>query len=171
VLVALGMARSAERHRVWRNEAFFTVRTVQDAPRSYRARRAYGEVLFLLGRQDLALEAYERAKALAPAGNVWRVRNDLARRYRAMGESEREVGELQKSLAEAPGQEDTRGHLIAAYLLLGRYADAARQIDTALARGGQPQVFRGLRALADSAARAGAPPGSIRVRPVTDPTG
>ncbi len=54
-----------------------------------------------------------------------------------------------------------------AYLALGAYAEAARQADTALARGASVQVFGGLRTLADSAARAGAPPGSIRIRVVT----
>jgi tetratricopeptide (TPR) repeat protein len=168
-LVVLGVVRSAERQRVWRNEAFFTVRGVQDAPKSYRAQRAYGEVLFFLGRKDLALEAYDRAKSLAPTGQVWRVRNDLARRYRGSGETQLEVEELQRSLDELPSQEDTRGHLIAGLLLLGRYADAARQIDSALARGAPQEAFRELRALADSAARTGAPPGSIRVRPVVEP--
>ena len=169
VLAVLGIVRSAERQRVWRNEAFFSVRGVQDAPASYRAQRAYGEVLFFLGRNELALDAYRRALALAPAGHAWRVRNDLARRYRDQGLTASEVIELEESLRESPGQEDTRGFLIAGYLLLGRYADAAAQVDSALGRGGKPEVYRDLRVLADSAARVGAPPGSIRIRPVTEP--
>jgi hypothetical protein len=166
VLAVLGVARSAERQRVWRNEAFFSVRGVQDAPRSYRAQRAYGEVLFMLGRNDLALAAYGRAVELAPPGHAWRVHNDLARRFRAMGETEREVEELRRSLEMEPGQEDSRGYLISAYLLLGKYAEAKAEVDAALARGGAREVFGSLRTLADSAAAAGAPPGSIRVRPV-----
>ena len=169
VLLALGLLRSAERQRVWRNEAFFSVRGVQDAPMSYRAQRAYGEVLFMLGRNDLALAAYARAVELAPAGHAWRVHNDLARRWRAMGETEREIEELQRSLSGAPEQQDTRGYLIAAYLLLGKYREAAAEIEAALVRGAQPETYRNLRRLADSAAAAGAPPGSIRVRPVTEP--
>ena len=83
-----------------------------------------------------------------------------------MGETEREVEELRRSLELEPGQEDSRGFLISAYLLLGKYAEAKAEIDSALARGGAREVFGSLRTLADSAAAVGAPPGSIRVRPV-----
>jgi 4-amino-4-deoxy-L-arabinose transferase-like glycosyltransferase len=170
VLVLLGIGRSAERQRVWRNEAFLTVRTVQDAPRSYRAQRAYGDVLFNLGHDSLALAAYGEALRLAPAGHAWRVRNDLARRYRVRGETAREVEQLRRSLEELPSQGDVRGYLISGYLLLGRYADAAREVDSAVAHGGRPDLFRRLREIADSAARVGAPPGSIRIRMVTEPS-
>jgi protein O-mannosyl-transferase len=163
-LVLAGVLRSVERQRVWRNEAFLAARSVQDAPRSFRTQRAYGDVLFELGQRDLALEAWQRAVTLAPRGGVWRVRNDIAREFRAAGESGPEAEELRASLAEEPGQEDARGYLIAAYLALGRYDSAAGEADSALARGGKPEVFGRLRALADSAARAGAPPGSIRIR-------
>jgi hypothetical protein len=169
VLLALaGVARSAERHRIWRSEAIFSVRGVQDAPRSFRAQRAYGNVLFDLGLKDLALEAYGKALELsAPTGHTWRVRNDLAARFRAGGESASEAEQLRLSLEENPDQEDSRGYLVAALLAMGQYDQAARQADTALARGDSPAVFQGLRALADSAARAGAPPGSVRIRVVT----
>ena len=169
ILAVAGLARSVERQRVWRNEGFLTARTVQDAPRSYRAQRAYGDMLFNLGQPALALEAYAGALRLVPAGHAWRVRNDLARRFRAMGETAREAEQLRQSLAESPAQGDTRGYLISALLLLGRYADAAGQVDSALAHGAKPDVFQKLRQLADSAARVGAPPGSVRIRIVTEP--
>lgn len=163
VLTVAGVARSAERHRIWRNEAFFSVRTVQDAPRSYRAQRAYGEVLFGLGQDSLAMDAYRRALALAPAGFQWQVRNDLARRFRAMGAAGPEVEQLEASLRERPDQEDARGYLISALLVLGKYKEAVAQADTALSRGGNATAFRAVRALADSADRVSAPPGSIRI--------
>jgi len=171
VLVVAGVARSAERHRVWRNEAFLSVRGVQDAPRSFRAQRAYAEVLFDLNQRELAEAAYREALTLAPPSHRWRVRNDLARRYRALGETAPEVDQLRASLAEQPRQEDTRGYLIVALLALGRYPEAAAQADSALAAGATPQVFTGLRAVADSAARAAAPPGSVRIRLQTGPAG
>jgi tetratricopeptide (TPR) repeat protein len=168
-LVVAGVARSIERQRTWRNEAFFSVRAVQDAPLSYRTQRAYGEVLFELGRRDLALAAYRRALELTPPGHAWRVRNDLARRLRALGETALESEQLVASLAERPDQLDTRGFLIAAFLALGRYPEAAGQADSALAHGGDPGVFQGLRALADSAARVGAAPGTVGVQLTTMP--
>ncbi len=167
VLVAAGGLRSAERHGVWRNEETLSVRSAEDAPRSYRMQKAYGYALFESGRRERAIEAYQRAVALAPANQVWRVRNDLARRYWEEGKDQEALDQLRQSMIAAPDQEETWNYLILAYLALGAYAEAARQADTALARGASVQVFGGLRTLADSAARAGAPPGSIRIRVVT----
>ncbi|MFI5228191.1 MAG: hypothetical protein ACHQWU_03925 [Gemmatimonadales bacterium] len=164
LIVAAGIARSAERERVWRNDAFLSVRTVQDAPRSFRAQRAYADVLFAIGQRQLALDAYDRARALAPRGSVWRVRNDFARALRGQSDRPAEATQLRQSLAERPDQDDDRGYLIAADLATGDYRAASLEADTALAGGGKPEVFRGLKAIADSAARANAPPGSIRIQ-------
>jgi predicted Zn-dependent protease len=79
------------------------------------------------------------------------------------------VGELQASLSVDPDQEETWNYLVLANLAQGAYADAARHAEEAMARGGSVQLFGGLRTLADSAARAGAPPGSIRIRVVPGP--
>ncbi|HET9274678.1 MAG TPA: tetratricopeptide repeat protein, partial [Gemmatimonadales bacterium] len=168
-LALAGILRSAERHRVWRNEAFLAARSVQDAPRSFRTQRAYASVLFQLGQRELALEAYRRASELAPRGNAWQVRNDLARWFRETGEPGPEAEQLRASLEDRPEQEDIRAYLVAAYLALGSYESAAREADSALARGGNQQVFRGLRSLADSALRSGAPPGTVRIRIGTGP--
>jgi protein O-mannosyl-transferase len=164
VLVAASVARSVERERVWRNDPFLSVRTVQDAPRSFRAQRAYADVLFAIGQPQLALDAYARALALAPRASVWRVRNDFARALRGQGDRSSEAVQLRQSLAERPDQDDDRGYLIAADLATGDYRAAALEADTALARGGKLEVFRGLKAIADSAARVKAPVGSIRIQ-------
>lgn len=163
LLVVAGIARSVERQRVWRNDAFLAVRSVQDAPTSYRTQRIFGDVAFDLQQPALAAQAYDRALALAPTEQRWRVHNDIARTFRRVGDRAAEAANLRESLAARPDQEDARGLLIAADFALGRYDDAARQADSALARGATPDVFRGLRQLADSAARVGAPAGSIHV--------
>jgi hypothetical protein len=162
-LVVAGIARSAERQRVWRNDAFLAVRSVQDAPNSFRAQRIFGDVAFDLQQTQLAEQAWARALELAPAEQRWRVHNDIARTFRRRGDRVAEAANLHASLADRPDQEDARGYLIAADLALGKYDEAARQADSALARGATPAVFGGLRRLADSAARADAPPGSIQV--------
>jgi hypothetical protein len=163
LLMSLGLGRSIERQRVWRDDAFLAVRTVQDAPRSFRAQRIFGDVAFDLRQPRLGLAAFTRALDLAPPAQRWRVHNDIARTFRRMGDVAAEADHLRSSLAQRADQEDTRGYLIAADLALGAYAEARRLADSAVARGDARTVFDGLRRLADSAEKAGAPPGSIRV--------
>lgn len=162
-LVIAGVLRSAERHRVWRHDGFLSVRTASDAPRSFRAQRAYADVLFEIRQPDAAHAAYARALEHAPAPLRWRVHNDYARQLRAQGDRAGEIRELLASLAQRPDQEDARGYLVAALLEQGRYDDAAAQADSAFARGARRDVFLGLKAVADSARRAAAPPGSVRI--------
>jgi predicted Zn-dependent protease len=165
VLLVAGVARSAERHRAWRDEATFVARIVADSPRSWRAQRAHGQLLFESGNRDQeAVHAYRRAIALAPASHVWRVRNDLARRFWEIGANELAVVELRASLSEGPGQRETSYYLIVGYMTVGAYADAIREADSAMARGHSSAVFGELRALADAARRVGAPPGSLGIR-------
>ena len=167
ILVVAGVARSIERQRVWRDDAFLAVRTVQDAPLSFRAQRIFGDVAFDLQRMEIATTAYDEALNLAPPAQRWRVRNDIARTYRRAGQTKIEAEHLRASLADRPEQQDTRGYLISAELSLGNYNDAARQADTALVHGGDPAIFKGLRQVADSAAKINAPAGSVRVRLTT----
>lgn len=169
VLAAAGVLRSAERHRVWRHDGFLAVRTASDAPRSFRAQRAYADALFEIGQVEAAHRAYAKAISLSPPALQWRVRNDYARRLRARGDRAAEAEQLAASLALRPDQHDEHGHLVAAYLALGRYADAARQADSAMAHGAPRDVFAGFRELADSAARVDALPGSVRVQLNTEP--
>jgi hypothetical protein len=164
LLVVAGVGRSVERQRVWRHDGFLAVRSVQDSPRSFRAQRAYADVLFELRQPASARRAYEAAIALSPPSLTWRVRNDYARQLRSRDAREAEVEQLRASLAANQDQDDARGYLVSALLALGRYEEAAREADTARARGGRSEVFAGLRALADSARRAGAPPGSVIVQ-------
>ncbi|HEX7023600.1 MAG TPA: hypothetical protein VF187_02180, partial [Gemmatimonadales bacterium] len=168
-LVLAGVVRSAARHRVWHDEAEQTVLSAEDAPKSWRTQQALGYHLFESGRKPEAVLTYRRAIALAPRRHAWRVRNDLARRYFAEGDNQGAIDELRASLTEAPDREESWNYLILAELALGDYGAAARDADTVMARGGSPELFGGLRALADSAARDHAPPGSIRIRIRTGP--
>ena len=164
VIVATLAVRSADRHRDWRNDAVFRVRSAEDAPRSWRTQLSYASHLFDLGSRGPALERYQRALDLAPTSERWRVRNDLAEHHFAVEETAAAVEQLRASLAEDPGQESTRHYLVLGLLALGRYQEAGAEADSARVRGGSPAVFDELRVLADSASRLGVPPGGIKIR-------
>ena len=171
LLVLAGVLHSGRRHGVWRDDSTYAIRTAQEAPRSWRAQKAAGYAYFQAGQADASLAGYQRALELAPKGEVWQVRNDLARRLFELDDSQLAVEQLRLSLATAPDRVETRHYLVLGLLTLGRYREAAAEADSAVAHGGGSELFGGLRALADSAQRAGAPPGSIRVRVVTGAVG
>jgi tetratricopeptide (TPR) repeat protein len=164
LVIGAGVVRSTLRQADWRSEAVFIERAARDAPRSWRTQKAYGALLFERGQEASGLAAYDRSLRLAPPGLAWRVRNDLALRYWEKGENREAARQLRLSLADAPEAMDTRHYLVVAHLVLGEYPEAMAAADSALRRGGDPALFAGLRALADTAQRASAPPGSIRVR-------
>ncbi len=166
IAVIAGVVRSASRWPAWQDETAYVRAMVADSPRSFRAQRAHGEVLFLAGRRAEGIAAYGQAIQYAPAGEVWRVRNDLARRYFEEGQAALAVEQLLVSRREAPLEQETWNYLILGYLNLGEYPTARDEADAALARGFSAEVFGDLRALADTALKAGAPRGSIRVRVV-----
>jgi len=124
-LVVAGVARSAERHGVWRQEQYFWYRAARDSPRSWRAQYAYGEVLFGLGLRAEAEAAFATAMAAAP--EPWRLRTVLARWLRDLGDDAAAVRELRVSLAMRPTQPQARAELVAALIALGRYQEAARE--------------------------------------------
>jgi protein O-mannosyl-transferase len=163
LLVIAGVARSIERFSVWRDDSTYALRTGLDAPRSWRAQMARAEILFRSGERDAGEAGYREAVALAPPNWVWRVRNDLARRFLEIDEVAPAAVQLESSLAAVPDKEETRHYLVLSYLALARYEEAAEQADSALARGFNPELFTGLRALADTLLMEGAPPGSLRV--------
>jgi hypothetical protein len=164
LVVLAGVLRSAERQGIWRNETAFRIRSAQDAPRSWRTQLSYGTALFETEQRTPALEAYQRARALAPEQRQWRVRNDLAQRYFEVEETQLAVEQLRASLEVSPEIEETRHYLVLGYLALGAYARAGAEADSALARGFSRELFSGLRALADTAARHRVPPGAIKIR-------
>lgn len=166
-LVLAGTVRSSRRHAVWQSDDRYALETARDAPRSWRAQKAAGYALFEAERPEEAIEAYQKALELAPRQDVWQVRNDLARRLFRVGENALAAEQLRLSLETSPGLEETRNYLVLALLALGDYTKAAAEADSALIRGHSRELFEGLRSLADSAARVGAPPGSIRIRIIT----
>lgn len=161
-LAIVGIGRTAVRLTDWRDEWLLSVRSARQAPNSYKVQQAYANTLYEISQPQMGTAAYRRALELAPASVRWQVHNNFAASLRAVGATEAEVEQLAASLRIRPDQAEPRGHLIAAYLLLGRYEDAIRAADDALKRGSF-RFFEDMKALADSALRVQAPPGSIKI--------
>lgn len=162
LLVLLGLARSALRHRTWRDETALTLAAVRDSPRSWRAQWNYGELLFERGDTTGGFAAYRRTFALAPRTAF--ARNALARRLRNLGDDRRALEQLNLSLREIPGQVEATSELVATLIALGRYSESKTIADRIIAFENSPPSMVMLSRLADSARLAGAPPGAVRIR-------
>jgi len=122
VLLA-GSARTAERNRIWHDDATFAFATARDAPRSAKAQFNLGVFLEEHGDLRRAEAAYRRAAALAPewADPPYNRGGALLRMHRA----EEAVGELRRAVDLAPGQRRYSLNLGVALNRAGRYAEAA----------------------------------------------
>ena len=166
LLVVAGAVRSGIRQLDWRNHFYFWSRTVEDAPLSYRAHHAFGQLLWDLDYRASAVTSYHTAIALYP--RTWWIRNELANRFRHRGECYPALELYAESLRIEPDQPAVRASRIACWLHLGRYEEAVEEADLAIAAGRALEDFRAYRAVADSAARVGAPPGTVQLV-VADP--
>lgn len=162
VLAALGLTKSWNRQRIWRNDGVLWAASARDAPRSFRVQYALGDVLFDINRPDLGIGAYRKAIAFAP--KPCPILNDFARNLRRVGNDSAAAEELRLSLDECTEQPDAEAELIAAEIAMGRYGPASDAARSAARRWNKASVFPGLERVADSARVVGAAPGSIRLR-------
>lgn len=166
LLVAAGVVRSSLRHRDWRGHVHYWAQTVLDAPTSYRAQHAFAQLLWMGGHERAALAGYNTAMALYPP--AWWIRNELGNRFRVRGDCYPALDLYAESLRIEPEQPAVRASRIACFLHLGRYEEAIAEADAAILAGRAVADFVGYRAVADSAARVGALPGTVRLK-VADP--
>lgn len=159
VLLGLGAARSASRQTVWRDLASLWYQTVLDAPESYRAQRAYGEVLFEVGMQGSAEKHYLRAIEIFP--NAWPLLLDFADKLRTHGHCDAALPYYYKVLALTPQQSGPRASEIACLVYLGDYAKASSEALLGGSYGIQNGTFSMYRHIADSARAANAPPKTV----------
>ena len=163
LLLVLGVYRSATRHPDWSDMFnYWYVTANRDAPASFRAHHALGEMYLLADAYGLAEQEFRTSIALAPPheSNVYLAYADMLRR-RGFCYPAAEL--YQRSLRINSGAQAVRMSLIACLIQLGRYPDALAEIGKGIPLGEHTAAWLGLRAAADSALKAGAPPGSIRV--------
>ncbi|HSB52779.1 MAG TPA: tetratricopeptide repeat protein, partial [Gemmatimonadales bacterium] len=150
VLCLLGVARSAVRLPVWRDNTTLFGTTVVDAPRSYWAWRNWAGDLVLTDHPAEARAAYQHSLALFDRDPT--VYDDLASFERRSGRCDLAIAHFRASLAIDSTRYMTTSRLIGCLTLVGDY-DAAR----ALARGAMAagrKEFGSLLQLVDSVAAA-----------------
>ena len=148
LLLAAGIARSARRQLVWRDNATLFAQTVIDAPLSYRAHWAWGERLFDLERPAEAEREFRIAIALFDRDAA--LFAELGRVYRERGLCGPAAPLLERAVQLAPYDAPARADLAACLVWLGRLGEARRHGVTGLATGEHPDVFRRLVAISDS---------------------
>ena len=166
LLLVLGAYRSAARHPDWSDMFnYWYVTANRDAPQSFRAHHALGEMYLLADAYGLAEQEFRLSMALAPphVSDVYLAYADMLRRR---GFCNPAVALYRKSLDIDPQVHGVRMSLVACLIRLGRYPDALQEIGKGIPLGEHTATWLGLRNTADSALRAGAPPGTV---PVTLP--
>lgn len=163
LLLVLGVYRSATRHPVWSDMFnYWYVTATEDAPRSFRAHHALGEMYLLAGADGRAEQEFRLSIALAPphVSDVYLVYANLLRRR---GFCVPAVELYRKSLAANPAGDPVRASLVACLIEMGKYPEALEEISKGIPAGEQTRTWLRLRETAHRALETGAPPGSVRV--------
>lgn len=151
VLLTLGLARSIDRQRVWKNNDVFINQLVKDAPDGYRAHFLRARHMGEIGRYDEMQREYHRAIGLFPydAAMVTQIAAD----YHASGYCKPVISMLRWSYAVEPQSAEGRVAYVQCLAHEGQWAVAREQALTGLSLVRPPDVHR-LRAFvakADSA--------------------
>ena len=163
LLLVLGLYRSATRHPDWSDMFnYWYVTANRDAPKSFRAHHALGEMYLLADAYGRAEQEFRLAIDLAPphVSNVYLAYADMLRR-RDLCHPAAEL--YRRSLRISPGEHAVRMSLVACLIRLGSYPEALQETARGVPFGQHTATWLRLRDAADSAQRAGAPPGSVRV--------
>ncbi|MEO6067022.1 MAG: hypothetical protein ABIQ41_03435 [Gemmatimonadales bacterium] len=162
-LLGLGAIRSAVRFADWRNRPTFLAVQVVDAPDSWRARIAFG--LLLTEIADTLHGRMEIRRAIRSLPDQPLIAKSLVDRMRLLkGECLGPTVVYEEILLLSPGRSDVRGSLVACQLWLGRWSEARAEAARGVASGLDPDYFRYVMTVADSAAAAHAGAATVRLR-------
>ena len=146
----LGIVRSRERQRVWRDNETLFAQTVRDAPASYRAQFFYGQSLFESGQRGDGEKHLRLAIQLNPMRADVSPLNYLATQYRDAGMCRAALPLYEQAIVNDPARPDVRYGLAACLLTTGRIADGRRIAEDGVRRGDLRGLFETLIAHADS---------------------
>ena len=151
LLLALGVVRSVDRQRVWKNNEVFFDQLVKDAPNSYRAHFLRARVMGEHSRYTEMQREYHTAIGLFPydVGMMMQVAAD----YHASGQCRPVISMLRWSFEVEPKAADGRVPYVQCLAHEGRWAEARSEALTGLHLVRPPDVrrLRALVAQADSA--------------------
>ena len=151
LLLALGVARSVDRQRVWKNNEVFFDQLVKDAPNSYRAHFLRARVMGEHARYTEMQREYHTAIGLFPydVGMMMQVAAD----YHASGQCRPVISMLKWSFVVEPKAAEGRVPYVQCLAFEGRWAEARSEALTGLHLVRPPDVrrLRALVAQADSA--------------------
>jgi hypothetical protein len=147
-LLLLGVAASAFRQRVWRDDDTLFAQTVVDAPMSYKAHMAYAAMLFEQHRRKAAFEEMRLAHALFPQDLG--VLQFAAEQYSTVEGCNMAVGVFARILAKDPRRAESRVGLVKCLTAMGRFGDARKTIRQGLATGESMGAFQRLLVINDS---------------------
>ena len=163
ILLILGVYRSTSRHPVWADQFGLWYDTAnRDAPLSYRAHHALAEMYFLAGSEGRAEKEYRLAIELSPT-KISQVYLDYANRLRLKGICYPAIQLYREALVMHPNNMAARASLVACYMHLGQYREALAEARLGISYDWQRPTWLALRNTADSALRAGAAPGSVKL--------
>jgi protein O-mannosyl-transferase len=168
VLLILGTARSTTRHPVWADQFGLWYDTAnRDAVKSYRAHHALAELYYLAGSEGRAEPEYRLAIAYSPP-RIGQVYLDYANKLRLRGHCYPAAQLYRKLLEIHPNNMAARASLVACLMNLGQYREARSVALIGVSYDWQLSSWQALRAAADSALRASAEPGSVKLTLVND---
>jgi hypothetical protein len=163
ILVLLGTLKSTTRHTTWQNQFRLWYHTANvDAPKSFRAHEALADTYFQLGIEGMAEPEYRIAVSYAPR-TFTRPATAYADRLRMRGHCFPAARIYRDVLEIRPSYGSIRMALVACLLDLGRYREAKFHSRMGASFDWSLPVFQWTLAIADSAERVNAPPGSVRV--------
>lgn len=165
ILLILGTFRSNTRHQVWSDQFTLWYQTAnEDAPRSFRAHEALAETYFRLGLERLAEEEYRLAVQFSPR-TLSRPTMEYAGKLRLRGFCYPAADLYRKVVAAQPNHQAARLALGACLVDIGFYREAMFHARIGISYDWERPAFRAVLRTADSAYRASAPAGTVRVDP------
>ena len=149
LVLALGVAKSVDRTRTWKDSATVFNSLIVDAPLSFKAHYVNGGMLW---EQHHAREAeIQWLIAIRLMPNYHAVRVDLAHKYRELHHCDAAVPLYEKALEIEPALPLARIGLVACYLELAQFRNARITALMAKSEGYSPRAFDFTIEMADSA--------------------